>query len=642
MTKVVVTVGPPDQPIAANGAAKVIPYPERLDEFARLGADVFRVNMAFYRSRDEMNRGLRDGVFPAVRAIRKPVALMADLGPKLRIAGPSEKVELTRGSRMTLHFRDLVPGSRQDCSVMLYDEPFSELFERLEQTLRINPSPQLSPRKRGEGEFSLPASGAGESSKAQRLKSGAGESSKAQRLKSGAGEGSKAQGFKSGAEILIAIGEDEVILSANRDGIDRDRGTLDCTVFRAGRLGGRKGITFRDVTIKFPKYLTPEVKRQIDFALESGGEFMASIALSFIQGPAEILEVRDYIRRLVRKQFQVSSSRFQVPECEPGTCNLGPETLPAGICSPLLIAKIETAEAVRRIDDILAVADGIMIARGDLGLQIGTDRVPAVQKTIIRKCNALGKPVITATQMLQSMTEHPTPTRAEAADVFNAILDGSDAIMLSNETSDGPFPYLAIKAAVGIALQAEAFQSEVVDAASPPRDRQGPGRGGDAASTHLEILRDSALLAQAMKQRLAGPGRAEELRLLELQDVTDRISEAAFVLSGLAGVTAIIAPTTTGRTPRMMSRFRPARVVIIGAAYDRYNYRKLLLSYAVRPIWIGTAFQTPSEMARRAISVAVQAKLVKWSDRVVITSGHPLFTPGMTNDVRLAKCSEFR
>jgi pyruvate kinase len=123
------------------------------------------------------------------------------------------------------------------------------------------------------------------------------------------------------------------------------------------------------------------------------------------------------------------------------------------------VAKIETLDGVRNIDEILMAADGIMIARGDLGLQIGLARVPAVQKEIIAKCNRLGKPVITATQMLESMTEHPTPTRAEAADVFNAILDGTDAILLSNETSDGPFAVPAIRAAREIIAQAEKFRA---------------------------------------------------------------------------------------------------------------------------------------------------------------------------------------
>ena len=371
-TRIIATIGPSDQKLAAGSSFRPVPYPERLSKFARAGADVFRVNMAFYPDRQAMAGLVNAGFFQAVRAVGKPVAVMADIGPKLRIAGPKEYALLKRGGQLLLHFREMVPGTAQSCSVVLYDEPFAAMLPALRQAFRLRP------------------------------------------------------------EVFIAIGEDDVILSARPKDVNPRAGTLLCSVFRAGGFRGRKGLTFQHVRIEFPDYLAPRTRRQIDYLL---GYDIASLALSFVQGRREIDEVRSYLARQSRGRRE------------------------AGPSAPMLVAKIETADGVRNVDEILLAADGIMIARGDLGLQIGLARVPAVQKEIIAKCNRLGKSVITATQMLESMTEHPTPTRAEAADVFNAILDGSDAILLSNETSDGPFAVQAIRAAREIVTQAEKFRA---------------------------------------------------------------------------------------------------------------------------------------------------------------------------------------
>jgi len=370
--RIIATIGPSDQKLTAGSSVRPAPYLERLRKFARAGADVFRVNMAFYPNREAMDELVEAGFFRAVRAVRKPVAVMADIGPKLRIAGPAEHVALKRGERLRLHFRDLFRGTAHSCSVVLYDEPFAAMLPALKRALLLR------------------------------------------------------------REVFIAIGEDDVILSARPRDLNPRVGTLLCTVFRAGRFRGRKGLTFQHVRIEFPDYLALRTRRQIDFLLEHD---IASLALSFVQGRREIDEVRSYVARQSRAKRAT------------------------GRGTPMLVAKIETLDGVQHIDEILGAADGVMIARGDLGLQVGLARVPALQKEIIAKCNWLGKPVITATQMLQSMTEHSTPTRAEAADVFNAILDGSDAILLSNETSDGPFAVQAIRAAREIVTQAEKFRA---------------------------------------------------------------------------------------------------------------------------------------------------------------------------------------
>jgi pyruvate kinase len=224
--------------------------------------------------------------------------------------------------------------------------------------------------------------------------------------------------------------------------------------------------------------------------------------------------------------------------------------------------------------------------------------------------------------------------RAEATDVFNAILDGSDAIMLSDETCDGPYPYQAIETAVNIAVAAEKYYYALEDA----QDR------------YKRIMNKSRVLTLRMialseDRKRSAPRRlrkywSQESRMLKMQTVTDSITESACTLSSCPGVTAIIAPTTTGRTARMISRFRAAGVSIIGAAHDRYNKQKLILSYGVRPIEIGTGFKDSSAVAIAAGLEAQANGLTKRTDHVVVTAGSPLFDPGTTNLVMIKSGAE--
>jgi pyruvate kinase len=271
---------------------------------------------------------------------------------------------------------------------------------------------------------------------------------------------------------------------------------------------------------------------------------------------------------------------------------------------PDVIAKIETREAVENdkiLDKIIDEADGIMVARGDLGLQCELREVPGIQKKIIRKCNLRAKPVITATQMLDSMEKNPEPTRAEVTDVYNAIFDGTDAVMLSGETASGLYPFRAIRTMQEIAKEGE----------------------NDFFARSNTEKRFEEILAEAEKVLPAA------------KRTTNRVSYAACSLSIGLDVKAIITPTTSGQTARVVSRFRPV-APIIGAAHDDRTKRKLVLSFGIWPLRLPIiGCQTQEDIFRAAIKEAKSQGYVKDYDQVVITAGSPVGTPGTTNTVRV-------
>jgi pyruvate kinase len=254
-----------------------------------------------------------------------------------------------------------------------------------------------------------------------------------------------------------------------------------------------------------------------------------------------------------------------------------------------IIAKIENAEGVKNIDEILKVADGIMVARGDLGVEIPTEEVPMAQKMIIKKCNKVGKPVITATQMLESMLANPRPTRAEASDIANAILDGSDAIMLSGETASGQYPEEAVKVMVSIAARTE-------------------------ESIHYsEIVAANAILPQ--------------------KSTTDAISHASVQVAYDLSSAAIMTSTFSGQTARMVSKYRPKAVIIATTPSDK-ALRRMLLLWGVFPILAPSSTNT-DEMVQNAIDVSLANNIIKNGDLIVFTAGVPLGMSGTTNMIRV-------
>jgi pyruvate kinase len=330
---------------------------------------------------------------------------------------------------------------------------------------------------------------------------------------------------------------------------------VSCQVVTGGKLGEDKGINIPGITWDAPT-ITEEDWNHLLFGLKHNVDF---IALSFIREANDVIKVRNFLQK--RKK------------------------------TPALIAKIERREALDNLDGILEAADGAMVARGDLGIEIPIQRGPIVQKEIIQKCNRLGKPVIVATQMLESMVNAPRPTRAEVTDVANAIFDGADALMLSEETAVGSYPVEAVSMMSQIALEAE------------------------TALPYEEILTNKGK---------------------DLQPQTDdAISYAACHTAHQLGAAAIIAFTSSGSTARRVAKYRP-KVPILAITPSQVTQRQLSLSWGVR------AFQIPepSKIAMlfaRGARVAKRTGLAQDGDLVVITGGVPIGVSGSTNLLKVER-----
>jgi len=321
-----------------------------------------------------------------------------------------------------------------------------------------------------------------------------------------------------------------------------------CQVVVGGEISSHKGVNIPSGKLR-TKALTNKDKDDLLFGLQAAVDF---IALSFVRGSEDIREAKEILR----------SHNADIP----------------------VIAKIERHEALGHIDEIMQEADGIMVARGDLGVEIPLEEVPLVQKQLIKRANALGKPVITATQMLRSMVESPRPTRAEASDVANAILDGTDALMLSEETAIGRYPVESVRFMVMIAQATEkSFPHETF---LPPDPYQ---KG----------------------------------------EIADAMSHAACQLAADLGVAAIITPTLTGRTARLVSRYRPRHPILAFSPHST-TIRQLILSWGVHPILV-PQFTNVDEIVGKGITAALKGGWVAKGQRVVVTAGTPVDLPGTTN-----------
>jgi len=351
------------------------------------------------------------------------------------------------------------------------------------------------------------------------------------------------QEVQPGAHILIDDGLLDLQVSAV------EHGKIVTTVVNGGILKSRKGVNIPGGSIQLPA-LTPKDVEDILFGLKNQVDF---IAASFTRKAADILEVRKLVEE-------------------------------AG-ADVKIIAKIENKEGLDNIDDILKVADGVMVARGDLGVEVPAEEVPLYQKEIICKCNHAGKIVIVATQMLDSMIRQPRPTRAEASDVANAILDGTDAIMLSGETAAGSFPVEAVRMMDKIARKTES------------------------------IFYKSNLAA---KKNLT---------------IADAIGYASNTIANNLGAAAIITPTQTGSTARMISRYRP-EVPLIAATPHSDVARGLALNWGVNCILVRETSGT-DELLSVAVSKALEENLVKTGDIVVLTAGVPVGKEGTTNLIKV-------
>jgi len=357
--------------------------------------------------------------------------------------------------------------------------------------------------------------------------------------------------IKEGGIIFI----DDGLIECRVKKIDRKARTAICRVITGGMLSSNKGINLPDVSVsvdsvtkKDIEFLKLGIKLKVDF-----------IAQSFVRNKEDIIRVKNEIKK--------SGSTIKV------------------------IAKIEKYEAVNAFDSILEVSDAIMVARGDLGIEIDAEEVPSVQKNIIKKANLEGKPVITATQMLNSMIGSPRPTRAEVSDVANAIIDGSDAVMLSGETAVGKYPVKALEMIVRIAKETE----KTLD--------------------YDAILRNNAIL----RKKLGIPHNT----------ITEAISFAAGEIANILKVDAIITSTESGFTARQVSKSRP-RSMIIGTSPNQWVVRQLMLSWGVIPVLTRSSKNIDS-MIKEDIRVAKEKGYVSNKDTVVITAGVLVNKPGSTN-----------
>lgn len=361
------------------------------------------------------------------------------------------------------------------------------------------------------------------------------------------------QDVQIGSTILI----DDGLIGLTVTGINGTE--IECRIVNGGTIKSKKGVNVPGVKISLPG-ITEKDANDIRFGIEQGVDF---IAASFVRKASDVLEIRELLEKHNATQIHI-------------------------------ISKIENQEGVDNLDEILEASDGLMVARGDLGVEIPAEEVPLVQKEMIKKCNRAGKPVITATQMLDSMQRNPRPTRAEASDVANAIFDGTDAIMLSGETAAGKYPVESVQTMARIAARAE------------------------SALEYKEIF-----LKQTQQQQTT---------------ITEAISQAVANSALDLDAKAIITSTESGYTARMVSKYRP-KAPIIAVTPNEQITRRLSLVWGVVPV-LGEEAATTDEMFDQAIDRVMKQNLVKLGDLVVITAGVPVGRSGTTNLIKVHHVGE--
>lgn len=329
---------------------------------------------------------------------------------------------------------------------------------------------------------------------------------------------------------------------------------VTCKILVGGVTKGKRGVNLPDSNISI-KSLTEKDLSDLEFGIKNKVDF---VALSFVRKPSDISELREILRK--RK------------------CDAG------------IIAKVETPQAIQNIDEIIALSDGIMIARGDLAIEVPFENVPMLQKMIIKKCNTLGKPVITATQMLESMIKSPVATRAEVSDVANAIFDGTDAIMLSEETTLGNYSVEAVQVMTRIALQVESDY--------PERMIVRTGVNGDTA-------------------------------------VSDSVTSSIVKTAHDIGAKVIVALTESGFTARMISRHKPFSTILALSPNNR-TVSKLSLSFGCMPVSV-THYNTIEDVIKIVREHCLKQKLVKKGDKVVVAGGVPFNTKGLSTNMLLVE-----
>ncbi len=355
---------------------------------------------------------------------------------------------------------------------------------------------------------------------------------------------------KTGERILLSDGKIEVKVTS----VEGTR--INTEVVVAGTIFSNKGINVPDTQLRV-EVLTEKDKKDVKFGVENGVDM---IAMSFVMRPEDILDLRFLIKEYEKE------------------LGIQPE-------QPIrIIAKIERNEAVERIKEIVDVTDGIMVARGDLGIEIPAQEVPLAQKRLIDAAVDAAKPVIVATQMLDSMQENPRPTRAEVSDVANAVIDHTDAVMLSNETATGKYPVVTVQTMSNIIIEAEKSAYDNM----PMREFEG-----------------------------------------EKQPIDDVISGLSRLLAEETGASIILAASISGGTGRLISRYRPELPIVVGTNIERVR-RQLNLSWGVHPFILETC-RTIEELVERSVLYLKQHEMVEVGDRVIVVAGEPVGHAGNVN-----------
>lgn len=352
-----------------------------------------------------------------------------------------------------------------------------------------------------------------------------------------------------GDRILLDDGAIEMTVTSTNDT------SVICKVNAGGVISNGKGVNIPNVHLDM-QYLSEKDKSDLLFGISQDVDF---IAASFVRTKDDVIGMRKFIDYNGGHNIKI-------------------------------ISKIENIEGIENFDEILKYSDGIMVARGDMGVEVDFERLPGIQKRFIKKCYQAGKMVITATQMLESMIEHPTPTRAEISDVANAVFDGTSAVMLSGETAIGKYPLRAVRAMAKIAEQAE--------------------KDAFASDAYGSIGYD-----------------------IDYTDITNALCDAACTTANDINAKAIVTLTTTGKSARRMSKFRPGQPVV--AATPRIKtFHQLALSWGVYPV-LALTQDSMEKLFRHAVDCAKELDLVSPGDLVVIAAGLPVATPGNTNILKV-------
>lgn len=354
------------------------------------------------------------------------------------------------------------------------------------------------------------------------------------------------EAMEKGTELLVDDGKVKLVVT------DHGKDWADTRVEVGGFISDRKGVNVPNAVLNISA-LTAKDRADLDFALELGVDW---VALSFVQRPEDVAEAKKIIGD-----------------------------------KAWIISKLEKPSAIEHLKGIVELTDACMVARGDLGVEVPAERVPAIQKKVIRACRKAGKPVVVATQMLDSMIHTPTPTRAEASDVANAVYDGADAVMLSGETTIGKYPFITVE-----------------------------------------------MMSKIIKQVEADPYYDKLSRLLDQEaepSIGDAVAAAATRISHILGGKAIVSFTDTGSTTLRVSRERP-RTRIISGSIRIETARRLNLVWGVTPVTCEYA-ETFAAMVEQSMNIVEKRNIVHKGDKVVVVAGVPIGTPGSTNSLRIVE-----